>query len=369
MKRIIIFIAACSGAMTAHAGGFELSNQSASAAGVANAVVATANDASALAYNPAGIAWQTGVSVSAGVAINYRNSSVKIPAGVASNHGKAADVAQLYAAWAPLDSRWAAGFGYSPLYQINNEWSNGFPATSGLTKVTVDHLTTDLVYAVNSDLAVGMGADWYMSKVTLTRPGQSFQGKDMASFGGHASLLWKFQPTWSVGAMARTGTSVHMTGQADTLAFKLPDHLTLAVAHDFSDVWRLEGDVKWTRWSALKSMHVRTAGVITQANALNLRDTLTVMVGSTWTWRENVQLRMGYAYDQGANRSRNFNPMVADQDGHRVSLGAGGDLFAMHADLAYQYTYFSKKTATGAYAGNYRDRTQNILFTVSKQFD
>lgn len=369
MKRICIYIAAFSYTVSAHAGGFEQVNQSAAAAGLSNAFAATASDASALAYNPAGIAWQSGVSVSAGIDLNYRNSSVKIPGGVASNTGTEPTFGQVYAAWVPRDGRLSAGIGFTPMYAANNNWSDAFGTASGVGKLTVDHTTADLVYAINSDLAVGMGGDWYITRATLTQGTNNFKATDIASFGGHASLLWKPLPAWSIGAVYRSGASVSMSKSTSSLAFKLPDQATLALAHDFNDVWRLETDVKWTRWSVLKSMNVVTAGVVSQPNSLNLRDTLTVMAGLTWTWRENTQLRLGYAYDQGANRSRNFNPLIADQDGHRVSLGGGGDMFGMHMDLAYQYTFYSSKTATGAYAGNYRDRKQSLVFTVSNQFD
>jgi len=368
MKRIIIFIAAFSYAVSAHAGGFEQVNQSAAGAGVSNAFAATASDASALAYNPAGIAWLPGVNVSGGLRTDYRNASVKIPGGIAPNINTEPFAAHIFATWVPRDSRLAAGIGFAPLYQVNNNWSNGtFASPSGLTKIMVDHTTADLVYAVNSDLAVGLGGDWYVTRANLTQGASGFKGTDLASFGGHASLMWKPVPAWSLGAVLRSGASISMSKANNRLSFKLPDQATIAIAHDFAEVLRLETDVKWTRWSALKNINV--TGIIPQTNTLNLRDTLTAMAGLTWTWRENTQLRVGYAYDQGANKSLNFNPMIADQDGHRVSLGAGGDMFGMHADLAYQYTFYSRKTATGTYAGDYRDRRQSIMFTVSNQFD
>lgn len=357
------------GGLTAHAGGFEQANQSAAAAGVSNAFTASASDASALVYNPAGIAWLSGMNLTAGLDLEYRDSSVKLPGGIAPNDGTEPNVGYVFGTWSPLDSDWSGGVGFAPLYYINNDWSTGFGATAGVTKVTVDHLTADVVYAINSDLAVGIGSDWYVTRATLTQGANSFRGNDFGGFGGHLSLMWKPAYAWSVGAMLRSGASIDIAGESnDNMTFKLPDQLTLGIAHDFADVWRLETDVKWTRWSALKDMHVKTAGVITQSNAMNLRDTLTVMAGLTWAWSQNAQLRLGYAYDQGANKLDGFSPVVADQDGHKVSIGAGGDVYNMHVDLAYQYTFYSKTTATGTYAGTYRDRRQSLLLSISKKF-
>lgn len=371
MKRVVIIFAAMLVGLTqAQAGGFGQPNQSASAAGVSNAFVATANDASALMYNPSGIAWLSGVSVMATGRLDYRNSSVKSGASVASNAGIEPFVGSIYAAWSPRNRRLSAGFGFSPLFAINNDWKNAFPSTSGTTKLTVDHSTFDAVYALNSDLAIGFGGDWYVARSTMTQGAKTFRGNDFASFGGHASLMWKPMPTWSVGAMLRSGPTINMSGKNnETLSFSLPDSASVGIAHVFSDVWRLETDVKWTRWSALKNMNIANANIVTQANPMNLRDTLTVMTGLSWTWRENTQFRLGYAYEQGANRSLNFSPAIADQDGHRISMGAGADLFGVHMDIAYQYVFYSKKTATGAFAGIYNDRRQILMVSVSGTFD
>jgi len=219
-------------------------------------------------------------------------------------------------------------------------------------------------------LAIGAGGDWYVTRATMTQGLQSFKGNSFTSFGGHASIMWKPLTAWSVGAMFRSGASVSMSGQAnDSLAFRLPDYVSVGIAHDFADVWRLETDVKWTRWSALKGMNIVKAGLISQPNPMNLRDTLTVMTGLSWAWREKAQFRIGYAYDQAANRSQNFSPVIADQDAHRISMGIGADAFGIHMDAAYQYVYHSKNTTTGAFAGAYRDRRQTFIVSVSGVFE
>jgi len=356
------------GSLSAQAGGFEQPNQSAAGAGVSNAFTATANDASAVVYNPSGMAWLSGVSVTGGFNIEYRDSSVELAAGIAPNALIEPNLGHFFATWSPLDSPWSAGVGFTPLYYLNNDWRIGFGATAGISQLKVDHTTADVVYAVNSHLAVGAGMDWYISQATFSQGVNTFQGNGFGGVGGHVSLMWKPIYAWSVGAMLRSGATINISELNDSMSFKLPDQLTLGIAHDFADIWRLEVDAKWTRWSALKDMHVTTAGVITQSNPMNLRDTFTLMAGLTWTLRENSQLRVGYAYDQGANRSADFNPVVADQDGHKISLGVGGNFYDMHVDLAYQYGLYSKKTATGSFAGVYRDRRQSILLSISKNF-
>lgn len=379
MKRMIIFLAACLiGGTSVRAGGFEQPNQSAAAAGVANAFVATADGASALGFNPSGIAWLSpGVHIEGGGYMDYRDSSVRLPSVVAPNEGIETLAGSFFAVWVPASSRFSAGWGMAPLYQVTNNWEKAFPGaagvsgTSGTVAITAHHATADIVYAINSSLSMGLGADWYVTRVTMRQgTAPSFVGDDFAGFGGHVSMTWKPMPAWSIGLMARSGASVNISANAgEKMAFKLPDQFSVGIAHDFADVWRLETDVKWTRWSSLKDLNVTSGAAIVQLNQLDLRDTLNVMAGLTWTWRENSQFRIGYAYEQAASRNTTFNPALADQDGHRISLGFGADLFDAHMDLAYQYVFYKNRTVTGPYAGTYRDRRQTLMLSGSKTFE
>ena len=369
MKGFSVAVACCISVSAAQAGGFSNPNMSASGLGVANAVVASADDVSAAAYNPAGIAWQDGIQAMLGIDLQYRNSSVKVGAGVGSNTGGAGNPAHLYASWMPHDGDFGLSLAINTPYELDNNWAEAFSASAGKSKLKINRLSLDAIYAVNSTLAVSAGADWYLSTIDMTLPGQSFSGKDKAGLGGHVSMKWKPAPTWSVGAMARLGGKIKFSSAAgQELTVKLPDEVTVGVAHDIADAVRLELDVAWSRWSRLKNLNVMSGATIVQNHTLNMRDSLTVMAGATWFWRENSQFRFGYAYDQEANKDTGFNPVIADQTGHKVSLGAGGDMYGFHADLAYAYTFYPKRTVPGIYAGSYRDRRHSLALSVSKRF-
>jgi len=369
MKGFSVAIACCFAVSAAQAAGFSNPNMSASGLGVSNAVVASADDVSAAAYNPAAIAWQDGIQAMLGIDMQYRHSSVKLGTAVGSNRGGAGNPPHLYASWMPHDGSVGLSLAYNTPYELDNNWALAFPASAGNAKAKFNRLSLDVVYAVSSTLAVSAGPDWYLSTIDMTLPGQSFSGKDKAGFGGHLSAKWKLAPTWSVGAMARLGSNIKFSSAAgQALTVKLPDELTVGVAHDIADTVRLELDAAWSRWSRLKSLNVMSGATVLQNHAMSMRDSLTVMAGATWFWRENSQFRFGYAYDQEANKSAAFNPVIADQTGHKASLGAGGDMFGFHADLAYAYTFYPKRTVTGIYAGTYRDRRHSLALSVSKRF-
>ena len=350
-----LVIACLLGVTTAQAGGFANPTMSASGLGVANAMVASADDVSAAAYNPAGIAWQDGIQAMVGVDFQYRNSSVELPAGIGTNGGGAGNPNHLYASWMPHDGNFGVSMAYNKPYEIDNNWTS-----TGQAALDLNRLSLDAIFAVNSSLALAAGIDWYLSTLSMNTPGQSFASSDKTSFGGHASMKWKAAPMWSVGVMARLGGKLKYSNSlSQAFSLKLPDEITVAVAHDVADAVRLEFDANWSRWSRVKSLNDQ---------AISMRDSITLMTGATWFWRENSQLRFGYAYDQGANKGTAYNPLIADQTAHKLSLGAGGDLYGVHADVAVGYAFHPKKNVSGAYAGTYRDRRFSFALSVAKRF-
>lgn len=376
MKRLYLLVMVFGlSVSTAQAAALANLDQSATALGVANAFTATATDPSAMYYNPAGIAWQEGVGVMFAGAMRYRDSSVKLTGGVAPNTASPNNLASLYVGWMPRSSNWGLGFGAFSTYSINNDWASAFGGSGQVTKFDTPHIALDVVYAMNSDMAVAVGGDWYTGKLDVNSSTTTFHGKDNTSFGGHVSWMWHPRPDWSVGALYRSRTNMKLAGTATGTVsgtahvnMKLPDEVRVGVAHDFSDSIKVELDGSWSNWSRMADMNV--VGTTTETNALNLRDSFSAMAGLTWTWRENTQFRFGYAFDEGASRNTGMNARVADNNGHRITLGAGGDVFGLHMDLAYAYTFYTKHTATASspYNGTYRDRRQSLALALSKQF-
>jgi long-subunit fatty acid transport protein len=369
MKRIVATALLALWSLPAQAGGLANPDLSTSGSGLANAVVAGVSDVSAAAYNPAAIAWQEGVKVMIGTGMHYRNSSVERAGGLHPNYNKDLNSKDFHALWMPHGSSLGISASLTTPYLASNDFRGLFTGVSS-SDIRVRRTMVDAVYAINSNLAIAPGVDWYWSTADINRAGQSFRGSNKSGFGGHLGILWKPAPLWNVGAMLRSGARIKLSGTANsTMQLNLPDQFTLGVSHDMYDALRFEMDVDWTRWSTMKDLNVHAAnGAVTQANNLNLRDSFAVMASATWWWRPDTQVRFGYAYDQGANRKSALQPIVADQPGHRLSLGAGADMFGLHLDAAYSYTFFAKQSASGAYAGIYHERRQVLSLALSKVF-
>lgn len=360
----------------AAAAGFSMPDQSASALGVANVFVAQADDPSAMAYNPAGIAWQPGAGLMVGGSTYYRTASADLTAGDSpSNEGGIPTLWQVYGTWMPLDSNWGLGVGVNTPFALENDWKN---ASFGDRRVRllVYHASLDVIYAISSNLAVAAGGDWYYGRLDLDSTSSKFHGDDFNSFGGHGSVMWRPWPSWSFGAIFRSGAKLKPDGDATgavsgpaEVSLRLPEEARIGVAYDILDGLKLEIDATWMRWSALKGLDL-VGQSATEANPFELDDTFGGGLGLVWSWRENAQFRFGYAFEQGASNQTAFSPLVADADYHRASLGAGATLFGAHMDLAYAFSFYPNNTVDtgGSFDGKYKDRRHALMVSVSKHF-
>lgn len=365
MKRLFAtvgLLCACGGgAISAQAAGFANNDFSASGVGVANAMVAGVADVTAASYNPAAIAWLGGgVYVEGNFASRSRNSSVKLSSGaIQPNTGSAKNGSNLHAAWMSDDSDIGLSLAFTQPFGSENVWAGD------RTTIKSDRLSLDLIYVVSSTLSVAHGVDIYRTTIDMTQGAASFSGKDKVSFGVNVGVNWKPAPLWQVGMMLRSGTKAKVISGNQQVDLKLPEQITLGVSHDMANAFRLEADIAYERWSRIKSLDV-IGGTI--KHATDLKDTLALKTGLTWYWLPDTTFRFGYAYEQGANRASAFQQAIADQSGHRLSLGAGGDAFGIHMDLAYAYTFHAKQPVTAPIVAEYRDREQAVMISVSKAF-
>ncbi|MDQ6950598.1 MAG: outer membrane protein transport protein [Mariprofundales bacterium] len=368
LRKVLLTIAILY-APLANASGLGAPEMSASGLGVANAMTASADDASAMAYNPAGIAWSTGTHFMVGSVLRWRNAAYQ-PAGALLDIG--INTGHSYLTRMQHGSKIGGGLAWTLPFAINNNWSK-----VGRTAVRVNRLSADLVVAVNSSLAFSLGPDWHFGQMDLTTiAGQSFQGTSHNALGGHASVMWKPWPLWSFGMLYRSSANMRFSGNNATAKLKLPDSLRIGLSRRIGANVRLELDGKWTHWKSLNSIQVVRGNTLLQSRNLDLRNTIDIMTGLSWSWREDTRFRFGYAYEQGASKSNSFNPAITDLSGHRFSLGAGSNLFGVHMDVAYSYLFQPSKTARSSASsglaagssGKLKHRRQSLAISISQYF-
>jgi long-subunit fatty acid transport protein len=353
----------------AHAAVFENKDLSTVGAGTANAMTAAADDIASALYNPAGLAWQQGVQLMFGNQSRYQNNNVDIGALTYEGDLALGSKNTFALSWMPRGGSWGLAVSSAVPYVSREDWSAAFPTLGGIN-LNMRRYSTDIMWRVNNTLGVAAGLDIYDTNLKLSSAGSSFSGSDWSDVGAHLGLRWEFIPFWALGIHYRQGVvSSVKNGANDQIDLQLPNEINIGVSHGFSDdEILLELDVKRTQWSAFKNMVVANNGVSSQNIAVKLRDTTDMMLGMTWFWRENTQLRFGYAYEQGANQSVGYQPLLSDASGHKVSLGFGGMMATMHFDMTWTGSRYTKVDVAGPYAGRYSDARYSFMFSLSKKF-
>jgi len=371
-------LAAMSG--TVSASGFALIEQSASGLGNAYAGgAASAEDASTIFYNPAGMSRLSGkqIAVVANIiapSITFANT-VSIPAaGQASVGGSGGDAGSMalvpsaYFAWA-IDSKWSAGVGFGAPFGLKTEydanWLGRFHAIK--SDIKTYNLNPSVAYKLNDNVALGFGINWQRAEAELTKAVNYFAfgapantegsnkivGSDNA-WGYNLGAMINITPDTVVGLAYRSAMSYRLSGSAAyygrtaaldaavagsaalaaqigdsqiTADIKLPATYSVAVKHQINPKWEVLADATQTRWSSIQSLDInRSSGI---ASGLSLesvpfqwRDTWRVGAGANYRYNGQWLSRVGIAYDQTPTSDTYRIARLPDQD--RTWLSVGG---------------------------------------------
>ena len=238
----------------APAAGFHIREQGTKAMGMANAFVAQADDPSAVFYNPAGIAFQDGTTVSLGVTvINVPETEFKGTTklgdlqpglGVTQNVNTNArdDIffpPNFYMTTSRPDSPWAFGIGMGSLFPLAKRWDTTSPFRDQIKEIAIKPININPTVAYRFDslnLAVAVGVDYTYADVWLEKsacadayalgiapmPGVSAiqlgeleLEADGDGWGYNAGLLWKPSEKLSIGISYRSEIELDFDGDAD----------------------------------------------------------------------------------------------------------------------------------------------------------
>lgn len=366
--RLIPALIAVSFSGGAFAAAFQLTGQSASGVGMANAgAAAAAEDASTLYYNPAGMTYLSeGHNISFATTLlnrstrftdegtgGYLNNPGSPPfyatglgkevGGNGGNGGGLRAVPAFYYSYA-LAPQWRLGLAVNPTFADETEYDKDFAGRySGLrTKIRIVNVNPSIAYKVNDALSVAFGINYAKADVefnqAVPRAGQpdgsgALKG-DATGWGFNLGAMYQITNDTRVGLSYRSTIKFNLegdknqTGQAtrDIYAdLTTPDTASLAVRHQFNDKWAILADYTWTGWSKLQKLEpVYSDGSRAVAPLrYNFKDTYRIGLGSTYQLNNQWMLRMGVAFDKGAvpdNESRTMT--VPDQDRTWLSLGA-----------------------------------------------
>jgi long-chain fatty acid transport protein len=399
------------------ANGFGLPDQDAFATARGEAFVATADNPSAIYYNPAGITQLEGNNLRVGIyGINY-NPTYQPPK-AAPNHGKTytssdnyAAIPQFFYTYTPTNTSVSFGLGVYAPYGGKISWPQDTGFRTVATSGSLQYITINPVLAVKlpEDFSIGAGIMVNYAKINIEQGLRRFYQNspnyfnydgDGWSVGYNLGARWQPLEQLSFGAMFRSAALVETGGQTHyqldpvipkshrsaNAGFNFPMTVVSGVSYRPTPKWNLEFDANYTDWSSFGTVDLHQAPPqppIKQNVAYHLDWQASWMYefGVTRYFDHGWHVSGGYVFNQNSVPDKYYTPLVADMDRNFFSIGGGHKGQTFDFDVAYQFGYGPTRTVTGSTPsstpgqnagqsadGKYSFNSQAVIVSVGMHF-
>jgi long-chain fatty acid transport protein len=402
------------------ANGFGLESQDAFASARGEAFAATADNASAIYYNPAGITQLEGNQLRGGIYGIYLDNSFNPPGG-APNSGNTyhssdhlAAVPQLFYTYTPKDWRLSFGLGVYAPYGGKVDWpqDTGFRSIALSSSLQYIRANPVIAFKLTSNLSIAGGVLVDYGEINLEQGLNPFYQPPNVNFfrfkgdgwsvGYNLGVLWQPHEKVSVGATFRSATTFTMNGNTEfqqtpgvitftslpaSADFTFPLTAVVGLSYRPTPKWNLEFDADYTDWSSLGTIVINQQGSVPNgvkqnpSFVLNWQPSWIYEFGLTRYFDDGWHLSGGYAFNQNSVPDAYYTPLAADMNRHFFAIGAGRKGKRFDFDVTYQFGYGPPHTVTGSTPssqstlpstqtadGTYKFLSQAVLLTVGMHF-
>ena len=360
----------------AHALGVRIPNQDPTAIARGNAFVATADNPSAIYYNPAGITQLEGHNIQVG-SLFYLNifTDYESPSGArVENNPEVIPVPEIHYVYSPSNSPFSLGLGVYAPFGLSMEWPDNAPFATSSIEAKLTYVTANPVVAVqlHRTLSAAIGPTFSASELKLRQavgvvPGDrlKFEGDDIG-YGFTAGLLWQPYQEWSFGLTYKSKVKINYDGtytlsptppfngkNNSSAPFDFPQIITGGISFRPTPNWNIEVDVDWTDWNSVDRLAIKGL----PSRPLDWNPSFFYEFGVTRYLKNGYYLSAGYFFSEQTTSERYFTPAVPDTDLHVGSLGVG-----------YHGRHWQWAAAGQIIAGDWRTINDNVNPTVNGRY-
>ena len=400
------------------ANGFGLPDQDAFATARGEAFVATADNASAVFYNPAGITQLTNSNVRGGLNSIYYEPTYQRPNGGNTYYSSAnfAYLPQLFCTYSASGAPLSCGVGVYAPYGGNMSW----PQNTGFRSVAISgslkYITINPVVAIRilPSLSVGGGAMFNYGNISMYQGLNpqavprtnffNFTGNGW-SFGYNVGIRWQPHPKLSFGATFRSSATLDFQGNTDfqyvghgynrpaqrdaSASFAFPLTTVFGVSYRPTSKWNLEFDANYTGWNSFDTVTIEQSPPAVK-RPFNQNVTVNLDWQASWMYEFGAtryfdsgwHVSGGYVFNANSVPDTYYTPLAADLNRNFFSLGGGFSGRHFDFDIAYQLGFAFKRQVSGSSAsttaisgstgqtadGTYGFSSQAIIATVGMRF-
>lgn len=403
--------------------GFSLYEHGARAVALGGAFAATADDPTAVYYNPAGLAFLEGTSVTAGAyGISYDSkiygdnpypgrgyteemeSRIFIPP-----HAYATGKVGERAGW---------GIGVYAPFGLGTQWPDSWAGRYITRRIDLEvyNVNPNFAYRLADNFAVAVGADFFLVDLDLWRAAGvvnpysqvmtdvanvNLAASNEHAWGWNAALLWKLSGGFSLGLSYRsrveleaegTGRFIQVpTGHQDFDAIvsgmlpfnttpRVTSEITFPAETRFGLAWRDERvgvEVNWVRigWSSFDEFPMVFPDYphLTQIRPENYEDSDTYRLGFEFKSSEKLSWQLGALYDETPVPVESVSPLLPDASRRGVSVGLSYQLAeSLRLDASFLHLMFLDRSTKGRdldnFNGTYKSRAELLGFSLIYTF-
>jgi len=381
------------GAQVCFGAGFALYEGSARGNALGGTLVARADDASAIFYNPAGITQLPGLQMMVGGTFILPGVDVTTTdprTGQKTTTSSDATVwmpPHLYATYQFNDSLWFGlgvfgQFGLGTLFPA--DWTGRYNSYDAEIKSLTFNPT--VAFKVNDQISLAGGIDlmWFdlrlknkIDALRLNNPmydvRQNLTGNSFSA-GWNLALHYKPLDWMAAGISYRSKVKQNVTGDVDfnkpqilemlapqafpdtgvSGAITLPDTLSMGIMFKPWERFSIEVDGTWVRWSTYESLTISydqpiigppfvPAPVSAVKRNKNWHDTWRAQIGFEYKALDWLDLRAGYIFDESPVEDAYSDYLLPANDRHLFSFGPGFHWRNWTLDLSYTYIWITDR--------------------------
>ncbi len=416
MKKLlaaIAFVVLLAPVPRVRAGGFNIYEMGSRATALGGAFTATADDPSAIFYNPAGLAFQPeGWQLSLNVSPLHPESKFTRSSGATAltypgdlesgTAGKWFFPTGAYLSYKRGD--WSAGFGVFTPFGLGVDWDRkdtfaGRPISTN-AEIQGYYLSPVVSYQPNRRFAVSLGAHAVITHLTLENIATAnlgtgldnlniadvkIQGTSKVGMGLAAAAMYKPTDDLTLGLNYKMGVTNKFRDQDATVTQRFtgspsidaavtaalgtkagtqnvsgdldfPDLLAGAVRYDFQGGFSLEADYVWVGWSTFDAVTLEFADGSSETLKENYKDAWQIRIGGEYSYSDQLRFMVGYCHDETPQPKGSISPILPDANRNDYSLGISWTSGSGRYDLNAGYMlveFEDRDTLEGGVGQNY----------------
>lgn len=387
MKKNVLFVFLLLPFIT-EGGGFEINTQGQKANGMSGAFTGIANDASAIYFNPAAIAFHEHAMMNAGYSLVLpRVSFLSASEGNISTKTTLMVPFHVYATHHFENRKLTGGIGIYTPFGISVKWESKWPGRylTQQAKLSTIFLQPTITYRFDDNYAAGIGvigATGFL-KIRRALPANDDINLDLKGTGlGYGFNVGWFAHFEKLNFSINYRSAVKLkTKQGDAAfdnvpasfidrqmypesakfksSFKLPSSVTFAIGYLPTERITTDIDISYTTWKDFTDWNVEINDnpQLNTINNRNFNNIFSVRLGGQYHWSDKMDYRIGASYAQSPSA---YNHLYPDMPGgiklaaaagatRRISDNLGFDISLMMEDMGEQKESDNKQKFNGSY--------------------